>query len=192
MAETRGRLSSLDLLPEEAQDALQWAIGELNQRRRTQADILFELNDRLAAVGCDPISKSAFGRKSVRLARRNWRLQERQFIYTGIAEQLTPEVVGKNDLVLGEFIKTLIDELLDGDGLSPKNAMELARAYQSTVSAQRTSADHRRQLQDDAKARVVKAAEDAVGAVTARGHAVDGAEVLRKIREEVYGIREAA
>lgn len=46
MAEKRGQLSSLDLLPDEAQDDLVWAIGELNRRQRTQTDILFEFNDR--------------------------------------------------------------------------------------------------------------------------------------------------
>ena len=66
--QTRGRLSSLDLLPEDCTDDVVWAMGELNARKRSQADILFELNDRLAVKGCDIISKSAFNRRAVRVA----------------------------------------------------------------------------------------------------------------------------
>ena len=80
MAEGRGRLSSIDLLPEEAQDDILWALGELNQRQRTQADILFELNDRLEAKGFEAISKSAFNRNSTKLAARSRRIAERQQI----------------------------------------------------------------------------------------------------------------
>ncbi|SIP88793.1 Protein of unknown function, partial [Rhizobium sp. RU35A] len=109
----RGRLSSLDLLPDEARDDLLWALAELNRRERTQADILFELNDRLEAKGLETISRSAFNRKSMRLAKRTMQLEERRHIYAGIAERLTPEEVGNADLVLGEFLKTLLDELLD-------------------------------------------------------------------------------
>lgn len=156
----RGRLSSLDLLPEEARDDVIWAIAELNTRERTQADILFELNDRLAVKGIDPISRSAFNRKSMRLAKRSMQIDERRHIYAGIAERLTPEEVGKADLVLGEFLKTLIDELLDGDGLVSKNAMELARAYKDTVMAQRHSAELREKAEAQAEARLKKVVDE--------------------------------
>jgi hypothetical protein len=185
----RGRLSSLDELPEEAQDDLVWAISELNQRKRSQADILFELNDRLEVKGVEPISRSAFNRRSMRLARRSSQLEERKFIYAGIAERLTPEEVGKSDLVLGEFLKTLIDEILDQPGLDSKNAMELAKAYKETVIAQRHSAEHRRKAEDEARAKLIKAVDQVAGAVGAE-EKPDGQEVLRKIREDIYGIFE--
>lgn len=143
----RGRLSSLDLLPEEAQDDVLWAIGELNQRNRSQSDILVELNGRLAVKGIEPISKSSFNRASMRLNARARRIAERQQIYAGIAEQLTPESVGQTDRVLAEFLKTLIDELLDSTDLSPKNAMELSRAYRDITHGQRISIETRRELE---------------------------------------------
>lgn len=52
MAERR-RLSSIDMLPEEAADDIVWATQQLAQRTRTQQDILFELNDRLEAKGIE-------------------------------------------------------------------------------------------------------------------------------------------
>lgn len=165
----RGRLSSLDLLPDEAQDDLIWAMGELNARQRTQADILFELNDRLAAKGIDPISASAFNRKSMRLAKRTKQLEERRHLYAGIAEKLTPEKIAGDDLILGEFLKTLIDDLLEGDGLSPKNAMELARAYQSVVMAQGKSAETRRVLEEEAKRKIAEAVEKVTDVVKKSG-----------------------
>jgi len=182
----RSRLDSLELLPEDAQDDVVWAISQLNERRRSQADILFELNDRLEVKGIGPISKSAFNRKAMRLSRRASQLEERRYIYAGIAEKLTPEEISKSDIVLGEFLKTLIDELLDGDGLNSKNAMELARAYKETVVAQRHSAEHRRKAEEEANAKLAKAVGDATDAVENAGRKVDGEEILRMIRE-AYG-----
>ena len=49
----RGRLSSMDLIPEEGQDDIVWAVAELNKRQRSAKEILFDLNDRLAAKGID-------------------------------------------------------------------------------------------------------------------------------------------
>ncbi|PWE52143.1 hypothetical protein DEM27_32610 [Metarhizobium album] len=161
---TRGRLDSLELLPDEAQDDVRWAVGQLNERRRSAADILFELNDRLEVKGIDPVSKSAFYRRSARLAKRSMQLEERRFIYAGIAEKLTPEEIAKSDIVLGEFLKVLIDELLDSDGIEPKGAMELARAYKDTIVAQRHSAEHRRKAEDEARGKLQEVAKE-VGAV---------------------------
>lgn len=183
----RGRLSSLDLLPEDARDDLIWAIGELNQRQRTQEDIRFEFNDRLEAKGLEAVSRSAFNRKATRLAKRTMQLEERKFIYAGIAERLTPEEIGKSDVVLGEFLKTLIDDLLDSEGLDSKNAMELARAYKETVVAQRHSAEHRRKAEEEAKAKITRVVGEATAAVEKAGHPVNGEDVLRIIRE-AYGV----
>lgn len=184
----RGRLSSLDLLPEEAQDDLVWALGELNQRQRTQADILFELNDRLEAKGIEPISRSAFNRRATRLARRTAQLEERRYVYAGIAERLTPEEVSKSDLVLGEFLKVLIDELLDGSELTSKSAMELARAYKETVLAQRHSAAERRKAEEEAKKKIGKAIDQIERSLPDAAATPDGKEIIRKIREDIYGI----
>lgn len=165
----RGRLSSLDLLPEEARDDVLWAIGELNKRERTQSDIHFELNDRLEAKGIETISRSAFNRKAMRLAKRTMQLEERRHIYAGIAERLTPEEIGNADLVLGEFLKTLLDELLDEDGIGTKGAMELARAYKDTIMAQRHSAELREKAEAQANAKLKKAVTEVADAARKAG-----------------------
>lgn len=189
MAEGRGRLSSIDMLPEEAQDDILWALGELNKRERTQADILFEFNDRLAVKGLGPISRSVFNRQSTKLAARSRRIQERQAIYSAIAPSLTPEKVADTDLVLAEFLKTLIDELLDDATLGAKGAHDLAKAFHHTVSALKVSGDHKAALLKEAKAKAVKAVDAVEGEVAKAGGTV-GPEVLKKIRQDIYGIFE--
>lgn len=139
MATERRVVSSMEMLPEDCQDDVVWALAQLNARSRTQADILFELNDRLAVKGQGPISKSAFSRRSVRLKRRRDRLEERNAMYAGISDTITPEKMGDQDIVLGELIKTLIDELLD-EATTAEDVKELASAFRQTVSAQDASA----------------------------------------------------
>lgn len=157
----RGRLSSIDLLPEEASDDIVWACQQLAARTRTQSDILFELNDRLEAKGLEPISRSAFNRRAMRLAAAQRRMSEARAMFDGMASQFTASDVDENTVILGEFLKTLIIELVDdGAGYkTPKQAMELARAFHATVSAQKVSSDRRRQLELEMKTRTSEVIE---------------------------------
>src|SRR3546814_13583166 len=66
--EGRGRLSSIDLLPEEAEPDIVWASEQLRLREKPAKMILAEFNARLADRGIASISKSAWGRYSVRQA----------------------------------------------------------------------------------------------------------------------------
>lgn len=187
---TRSRLSSIDLLPEEARDDVIWAMEQLAARTRTQADILFEFNDRLEAKGLEPISSSAFNRKAVRLAAAQRRMQEARAMFQGLASQFTAADVDENTVILGEYIKTLIVELLDNPDTTPKQASELARAFHAAVSAQKISSERRQKLEDEFRRRT----EAAVGALAKSGDTggkpLDPEAVLKKIREDVYGIVE--
>ena len=190
----RGRLSSLDLVPEEGQDDIRWAYGELNKRARTAADILFELNDRLAAKGLEEftVSKSAFGRKSVAIARAGARIAEQRAIFSGIAEHLTPEGMDQGNVALGEFIKTLIAEIIsqaEDGGLSADEAMKLAKGFQSAVSAQNLSLARRGKAESALKARVEQAA-DAAGEVARKAGL--SAETVEALKAEILGVRRAA
>ena len=156
----RGRLSSLDMAPDEAQDDIFWAMGELNQRKRTQAEILTDLNARLADKGV-VISKSAFNRKAMRVAAAASRLAERRALFEGLAPQFTAERMDEANVVIGELIKTLITEMLDADAgsFTPKGAMELARAYKHTIEGQNISAEAKRRALDAASRKVGAAVE---------------------------------
>ena len=63
----RGRLSSVELLPETCRADVDQANAALRQRRLTQTEILRRLNESLAAKGVKPISNGAFSRYSVRM-----------------------------------------------------------------------------------------------------------------------------
>ena len=156
----RGRLSSLDMAPDEAQDDIFWAMGELNQRKRTQAEILTDLNARLADKGV-VISKSAFNRKAMRVAAAASRLAERRALFEGLAPQFTAERMDEANVVIGELIKTLITEMLDADAkaITTKGAMELARAYKHTIEGQNISAEAKRRALDAASRKVGAAVE---------------------------------
>lgn len=146
------------------------------------------MNERLDVKGIDPISRSAFNRRAMRLARRTAQLEERRHVYAGIAERLTPEEVSKSDIVLGEFLKVLIDELLEDDQLTSKNIMELARAYKETVLAQRNSSAERRKAEEDAKKKINNALSKVEQSLPMQSETANGKEILRKIREDIYGI----
>lgn len=180
----RGQLSSMDLIPEEGQEDIVWAVGELNKREKTQVEILFELNDRLAAKGIDPISKSAFNRRSVKLAALTHRLDEARYLFSGVASQFTAEKVDESSIVVGEFIKTLCFELTQGDAheIKPKGAMELARAHLAVIQGQAISAQRRAKLQAEFKA---EAAERIKAVVQARGLSSETAEDLKR---QLFGV----
>lgn len=186
--ETRGRLSSMDMVPEEAQDDIVWAVGELNKRERTADEIRFDLNDRLHAKGVGPISKSAFNRKSVKLAAMSNRLNEARHIFQGLAPQFTAEKVDEHTVVLGEFIKLLIFELVQAEGgkIGSKGAMELARAHLAVIQGQKLSSERRAKLEASFKAQ----ASEAIDKV-ARTRGVS-AEVTADLRRELFGVPQEA
>lgn len=137
----------------------------------------------MAVHGIDPISKSAFSRASVRAAAAARRIAEARAVFSGIADQFTPESIDDNSIVLGEVIKTLILELVDNPGQTPKGAMELARAFLATIQGQKLSSDRRQKLQAELDGKA-KAAVDKI----AREHPeMDGDVILAKLRE-AYGI----
>lgn len=180
----RGRLSSMDLLPEEAQDDVVWAVGELNKRERTAGDILHDFNGRLIDKGLEPISKSAFNRKSVKLAAMSNRLNEAKHIFAGLAPQFTAEKVDENTLVLGEFIKLLIFEIVQTDGsqMDPKGAMELAKAHLAVIQGQKISSERRAKLQQEFKDEAGKA----IDKIAAQKGLSD--DVRQDLRRDLFGV----
>ena len=164
--DTRGRLSSLDQLPDEAQEDLIWACQQLYARQRSQLDILSELNGRLADKGLALISKSAFNRKAIRLAASMRRMQETRQVFEALSGHLAPEMIDDQTVALGEFLKQLIFDLLQpgaGD-LDTKGAMELSRAFKEVVAGQKISADRRLRMEKEFAAKASQAVERIAGA----------------------------
>lgn len=187
--EGRGRLSKIDQLPEEADEAIAWANEQLRKRKLPANVIFTEFNERLADVGVDPVSKSSFNRYSVRKAIQFRRMDEARRMAADVVGELGPEGADEVTIMVAEMLKLAIFERIEKGKLDSKGIMELGRGLSSVVGAQKTSAEYRRRLQDELLAQVDKAIakasdEGAAGA--------DAAAVLKRIREDVYGIFEKA
>lgn len=148
MARGRGRLTAIDLLPDECSEAIAWASEQLAARELTQEAIYAEFRTRLIAVqgefgvDFDIPSRSSFNRYSIGLAQMTRRLEQTREIAATISKRFDGTTSDELTLISAEAIKTLIFELLNSageGGISPKGAMELANALRSAVAAQSVS-----------------------------------------------------
>lgn len=183
----RNVLNSLNLVPDAGRDAVQWAMLELNKRSRTQADILFELNDRLAAVGVDPISKSAFNRAAVRAYNRLRRNEEHAAVMAIAHEDLDAKKIERSDAGVAEMIKIMTAEIIDANEgvISPEGLSFISRAFRDVITAESLSRDLQEKRQKQYE-QTVDAATKAVG--RARGLS---AETIEQLRAEILGVKQA-
>jgi len=188
MANTRGRgrLSGIELLPEECGQIIAWAADELQSRERTQTDIYSEFVLQLQALQQEhrgeldiPIpSFSAFNRYSIRLAVMTRRLHDTREIASTIADKFDVEQSDNLTLIAAEAIKTLIFELLTSageSGIDPKGAMALANALRAASQAQGVSNTRRLKAEEDFAA---KATEAVKAVAKAKGISADASEEI--------------
>ncbi len=189
----RGRLSSIDLLPEECSEAITWAAQELAKRERTQVDIYAEFKEKLIAVqgalglGFDIPSFSSFNRHAIRQADMTRRLEQTREIASAISERFDPDASDDLTVIAAEAIKTLVYELLEQAGtagIDPKGAKELANALRAAVSAQSISSTRREKY----LAEFNDQAEQAISTV-AREAGLSG-DVVAQLRREFLGVHE--
>lgn len=181
----RGRPSTLDMLPEEAEGDLVWLNEELRAGKRLQIDLLAEFNARLADRGIGAVSKSSFSRYSVRKAIQFRQLDETRRISVELAEMLGVDSADKMTIAVSEMLKMAAFKLAEGGDLSSKDVMELARANKDAVSAQRLSSDYRRMLEREIAEKVAEAAKDVEEIAVAGGVSP---ETMQKINQRLAGI----
>lgn len=195
MAAGRGRISGLDTLPEWAEEAKFTAFVALKERKLTQLEILDQLNTdlRVAALAngvAEPpqISRSAFNRKSMRLAVLGRRLEETREIAAVLAPKLDKAADDSVTLMVAESIKMLAHEMLSNAGEVEANGdtaqmlMFTARALQAAEASKRISGDTRRKLEDEFKKQSM-AAVDAVAKVQGLS-----ADTVENIKAKILGI----
>lgn len=192
----RGRLSSIDLLPAEADDIVVWASRELATRERTQLDIYADFKQRLIGLqgeqglSFDIPAFSSFNRFSIKQATLGRRLEETREISSALAARL--DGIGNEDLttMVIESIKTLIFEIVSATGeagASAEDAMMMARAVQSLVAASKMSNAQRQKFQEELTAATDEAIDKV--AIVAREAGVS-ASTIAQIRREFLGVRD--
>lgn len=196
MADTprgRGRLSSFDLMPPEADAIIAWAAQELSARERTQTDIYAEFTSRCEALMAEHRGElefdipafSSFNRYSMRLARLTRRLDQTRAIVAQLADRFDPADADNLTIMAAETVKALVLTMLaeaDEDGIDAKSVMQLATAFRQAVQAQSISTDRRRRAEADFATRV----DDAVKTVARARGLTD--ETVEAIKARILGV----
>lgn len=194
MAKGRGRLSGIELLPEECAPIVAEAAAELQARKRPQTEIYQDFASKLTELdreyrgelGINIPSFQAFNRYSVKLATLTQRLNDTREIAATLAEKFDAADSDNLTLIAAEAIKTLVFELVTNGGeagFKPKEAMSLAAALRSATQAQQVSTVRRSKIEKD----LATMADKAVDAVKKAGAEVNKEDVLRLIREAYSG-----
>lgn len=193
--ETRGRLSSIDLLPEECGTIISWAAEQLVANKRTLVDIYAEFRDKLIALqgetglGFDIPSFSSFHRYSARKAAITREMAMRRDIYSAVADGLSAKDSDDLTIFISETIKTLIasivEEAITGrKSTSAKDIRELANAARMIEQARNLSGRTRRTDESEVNQKLGEAIDKAAKAAGLSGAAAD------QIRREVLGVKE--
>jgi Protein of unknown function (DUF3486) len=189
------RLSSIDLLPEQASGLVQWAILALEKGDRTDSDILFEFNDQLEVMGIEKISRSAFGRYALKKRKVFGERAEFHALSSAFAKEYGSKSTSELTLTLGQMMMTAMYKHLARKDATPKEISDMSRAMQALNSAQRIAVQEKRTddeaarkaAEEEAKAERAAMVNSLETAIKTSGIA-GGKELIRRVREEFYDI----
>lgn len=190
----RGRLSSIEQLPEPCSPHIVWASEELRRRERTQTEIYEEFYQRLEAVRAEYRGEleftipsfSSFNRHSLRLAALARRMDDTREIAGSLAKSFDAEASDDLTVIAAEAIKTLIFEILTDageSGVDPKGTMQLASALRSASQAQGVSTSRRHKIEEEFEEKVNEVVDKAGAQVGL------SADQVAQIRRDVLGVR---
>ncbi|MBK9080196.1 MAG: DUF3486 family protein [Hyphomicrobium sp.] len=189
----RGRLSSIDTLPEDAEPAIVKALQALKDRKKSQAEILRVLNTDLDALDLDikPISKSAFNRKALWLASYGKQLENAREIASVWAEKLDETPEGDVGMLLGETLKTLIFDVLAEASMSQTSPSMVmigvaSEALRNLEKARELSVATRTKIETNSLKKANKADEKAG---KEKGLSKD---TISAIKSQILGVRQAS
>lgn len=188
----RGRLSSFDLLPTEAEGIVAWAALELADRDKTQTEIYAEFVTKCEALMAEHRGElefdipafSSFNRFSIRQARMSKRLTETREIVAVLAQKHDAKASDDLTIIAGEMIKSVVLHMLGdaADGIAPKQLKELADAFRSAQAAQNLSTTR--------KAKETAALQDRLTEAVTTAAKAKGltAETTEAIKAEILGV----
>lgn len=178
--EGRGRLSTIDLLPPEADAAIVWANEALRERNLPGSTILTEFNERLMDLRIEPISKGAWSRYSVRKAVQWRRMEEEHAVMGQIHAALDVEAPDQVTLVIGEMLKLAVFRQLESGEATVKELSGLARVLRNAVLAQADTVEYRKSLAE-LNERLAKVAEVVAAAGAPGGTTKDTLDKIRML-----------
>ncbi|MEN5276994.1 phage protein Gp27 family protein [Brucella sp. TWI432] len=192
MAKGRGRLNSIQLLPQECSDIVIWAAGELQAMQRSQQDVYEEFVTKLqerqresrGELDIRIPSKSSFNRYSIDLDATTRDLNEAREMATAVLAGLDHSDGDDITKFVGEAIKAAVMATLRAQKgkLNPKSLLELANTMRMIAMAQATSSAHRQKLE----AELTEKTKEAVKSVAkAKGLTSDAAE---EILDQILGV----
>ena len=200
--EGRGRLCSIDLLPEEAEEDIAWANAELAARSMPQTEILYQFNARLADKGIGGISKGAFSRYSVRKALVARKHEAARAMTETVLGKLSPNERNDSTLAMTELLKHQIVEMVMAQEVPDPGMLGFAclSLQRLSLTAARASSENRIDRKAKADAKVLRKAarahelseqdrqETAEQVAQIASEAGLGAERIAAIRRGVLGI----
>lgn len=192
MATGRGRLSSLDLMPPEANGIVAWAAGELADRERTQTEIYAEFVTKCEQLMAEHRGElefripafSSFNRYSMRQARMSRRLDQTRDIVKVLSLKHDAKTADEVTIIAAEMIKAAV-LYATGDGedvMDGKELKALAEALRAAQGAQNLSTTRKAKEDEQLQWRLGEAV-DAVA--KAKGMT---AETADQIKAEILGV----
>ena len=201
--EGRGRLSTIDTLPEECDEDIAWANEALRERKMPGNEILRQFNARLADKGLKGVSKGAFSRYSIRLATEVRKMEASRQITDVILARMPPGERSDSMIAATELLKfRVLEMVMAEEEPDPKllNAASLALQRLGSTAARQIDVQRREkqdQREEDARiaqenaqqaalAKEAEQAADTVGKVATEAGL--GAERVSELRRAVLGL----
>jgi hypothetical protein len=188
----RGRLSSLELLPPEANPIVAWAALELADREKTQTEIYAEFVTRCEQLMAEHRGElefripafSSFNRYSMRQARMSRRLDQTRDIVKVLSQKHDPQTADEVTIIAAEMIKAAV-LYATGDGEDVMNGKELKALAEALRAAQAAQ-----NLSSTRKAAETKQLQDRLGEAVDAVAKAKGltAETAEQIKSEILGV----
>lgn len=182
----RGRLSSIQLLPEEVSDIVIWAAGELQAAKRTQIDIYKDFAQRLderqrearGELEFDIPSRTAFNRYSIGLDAMTREMNEMREMASAVVGTLDEQESDDLTLCVTEAIKGIIFHLIRTrkDEIDPKAIANLSNGMLRILQAQNVSTARRQKIEQEYRQKVATSVETAA---RERGMSDDTVEAIK-------------
>lgn len=180
-----GRQSSIRRLPPEVREV----ISDLRERGRTIDEILDKLRELDVSV-----SRSALGRHVKQLDAIGAELRRSRAIAEALVKRYGEAPESRTAKLNIELMHGLISKLMfSEDGrqveLEPKEAMQIATAMQKLAQASKQEVDREALLKREFAQKVDRKLAEAEATLASDASSpADRQEVLRRIREDIYGI----